>query len=72
MKQVNWQALIADLGQHGYSLNTIALSVGDSPRGLSYVAEGTEQPRKPSRDRLINLWALVTQRVKGEVPTTES
>lgn len=70
MKQINWQALLDDLGQHGYTINIIALSVGDSPRGLSYVAEGTEQqPRKPSRERLVDMWALVMQRERGEVPT---
>lgn len=71
MKQVNWQALLDDLGQRGYSVSMIALSVGDSPRGLSYVAEGTEQPRKPSRDRLVDMWALVTGRDRGEVPSTD-
>lgn len=71
MKQVNWQALLDDLGQHGYSLNMIALSVGDSHRGLSCVAQGAEQPRKLSRDRLVDMWAMVTQRERGEAPSTE-
>lgn len=70
--EVNWKAMIDDLAQLGYTLSIIALSVGDSPKGLSPAAEGWGEPRRPSRERLVNLWCLATQRRRGEVPTAES
>lgn len=69
--EVNWKALIDDLGQHGYTLNIIALSVGDSPKGLSPAADGRGEPRRPSRERLVNLWCLATGRKREEMPVTE-